>query len=109
MKLDKSYIANNWMKILRIIGYVSLALVAFFKLTTPKTVIEDYVEYGKEIVPGETTGMVSGIISTIFGETVSSLNSISPQLTSLVTILMVAILGIVTLHMFMDKKPAKKK
>ena len=66
MKLDKSFIANNWMKILRIIGYISLVLVAFFKLVTPKTIIEDYVKYGKDIAPSESSGAIAGFFSNIF-------------------------------------------
>lgn len=109
MKLDKSYIANNWMKLLRIIGYVTLGLVAFLKLTTPKTIIDDYVKYGKDVVPSGSTGVVGGFFSTIFGKAFDGLNGISPKLTPIVLILVMAILGICTLHMIMDKKPAKKK
>lgn len=109
VKLDKSYIANNWMKLLRIIGYVTLGLVAFFKLVTPKTIIDDYVKYGKDIAPSESTGAIGGLFTTVFGKAFDGLNGISPKLTSIVILLGAAILGICTLHMFMDKKPAKKK
>ena len=109
MKLDKSYIANNWMKLLRIIGYVTLGFVAFFKLVTPKTIIDDYIKYGKDIAPSESTGAIGGIFTNIFGKAFDGLNGISPKLTSIVVLLGAAILGICALHMFMDKKPAKKK
>ena len=109
MKLDKSYIANNWMKLLRIIGYVTLGIVAFFKLVTPKTIIEDYVKYGKDVTPSESTNAIGGFFTTVFGKVFDGLNGISPKLTSIVLLLIVAILGICTLHMIMDKKPAKKK
>lgn len=109
MKLDKSYIANNWMKLLRIIGYVTLGIVAFLKLVTPKTIIDDYVKYGKDILPNETSGKVGGLFSTVFEEAFSGLNSISPKLVPIISILVIAILAICTLHMIMDKKPAKKK
>ena len=39
----------------------------------------------------------------------TGLNGISPKLTSIISILVIAILAICTLHMIMDKKPAKKK
>lgn len=97
------------MKILRIIGYVTLGIVAFLKLVTPKTIIEDYVKYGKDILPNETTGKIPGIFSTIFDKAFEGMNGISPKLTSIVLILVIAILAICTLHMIMDKKPAKKK
>ena len=109
MKLDKSYIANNWMKLLRIIGYVTLGIVAFFKLVTPKTIIEDYVKYGKDIAPNEATGKIPSVFATIFDKAFTGLNGISPKLTSIISILVIAILAICTLHMIMDKKPAKKK
>lgn len=109
MKLDKSYISNNWMKILRIIGYVTLGFVAFFKLVTPKTIIEDYVKYGKDIAPSETSGAIGGIFTTVFGKAFAGLDGISPKLTPIVIFLIAAILAITTLHMFMDRKPAKKK
>ena len=38
------------MKLLRIIGYITIGIVAFFKLVTPKTIIDDYVKYGKDIL-----------------------------------------------------------
>lgn len=97
------------MKILRIIGYITLGLVAFFKLVTPKTIIEDYVKYGKDITPSGSTGAVGGVFTTIFGKAFDGLNGISPQLTPIIVMLVIAILGICTLHMIMDKKPAKKK
>ncbi len=109
MKLDKSYIATNWMKILRILGYVTLALIAILKLSAPKTVIPDFIKYGKEIKPGETTGMVKGLFGTLFNTAYTSLYELSPQLPPLVAILTIAILSIVTLHMIIDKKPDKKK
>ena len=35
----KKYISQNWMKLLRIGGYVTLVVLALFKLNTPKTSI----------------------------------------------------------------------
>ena len=45
----------------------------------------------------------------MFGKTFDSLNAISPGLVPFFLILLVGILGVVVLHMFMDRKPDKKK
>ena len=100
------------MKLLRIGGYVTLILLAFFKLNTPKTLIPDYIKYGKDIVPAGATGSgdgVTGTVGSLFSSAFSGLTAIDPQLTTFVVIIMTAILLIVFLHMLMDKKVDKKK
>ena len=108
----KKYIANNWMKILRIAGYITLVLVALIKINTPKTLIPDYIKYGKDIAPLTVNGSgdtVGGVVGSFFGSAYSELNAIDPKLTTFVVIITAAILLIVFLHMLMDKKVDKKK
>ena len=108
----KKYIANNWMKLLRIGGYVALILLAFFKLNTPKTLIPDYIKYGKDIAPIGTTASgdtIAGAVGSFFGGAFSGISAIDPKLTLFVVGIMGAILLIVFLHMLMDKKADKKK
>lgn len=105
----KKYIANNWMKILRMGGYVALVLIALYKLNAPKTLIPDYIKYGKDIAPSTTSGVGGGLVGTVFGTTFSSLSALDPALVPFFIILLIGILGIVVLHMFMDKKADVKK
>ena len=100
------------MKLLRIGGYITLALIAFLKINTPKTLIADYIKYGKDIAPtgANTSGdSVTGAVGSIFSGAFSGFTAIDPQLTTYVMIIMGAILLIVFLHMLMDKKADKKK
>ena len=107
----KKYISQNWMKLLRIGGYVTLVVLALFKLNTPKTLIPDYIKYGKDIVPAgaNVSGDVSGTVGSFLGTLFADFTAIDPKLTTFVIIIMSAILLIVFLHMLMDKKADKKK
>lgn len=99
------------MKLLRIGGYVALVLIAFLKLNTPKTLIPDYIKYGKDIAPvvDGSGDAVSGAVGSFFGSAFDGISAIDPKLTPFVVGLMGAILLIVFLHMLMDKKADKKK
>ncbi len=105
----KKYIAQNWMKLLRIGGYITLVLIALYKINAPKTLISDYIKYGKDVAPSTGSGIAGGAVGSIFSTTFGSLSAISPALVPFFLVLLVGILGVVILHMIIDKKPDKKK
>ena len=99
------------MKLLRTGGYIALVLIALYKINAPKILIPDYIKYGKDVAPSGSVGVgVAGeAVGSIFSTTFSSLNAISPALVPFFLILLFGILGVVILHMIIDKKPDKKK
>lgn len=106
----KKFISTYWNKILLAIGSVSLFLILISKFVAPKTVIGDYVKYGKDILPSSSDnsilGSVTGRFKLVFGNA-------DPELVRLTIILMVGILTVVLLTTIASaagaKKEAKKK
>ena len=97
------------MKLLRTGGYIALVLIALYKINAPKTLIPDYIKYGKDVATSGSVGVAGEAVGSIFSTTFSSLNAISPALVPFFLILLFGILGVVILHMIIDKKPDKKK
>lgn len=101
----KKYIANNWKKLLRVGGYICLGLIIFFKLNAEKTLLTDYIKYGKDITPNKGTGIMSGIKNN-FLETFTGVN---PGLVKIAIIFIAAITVVVFFTALMDKKKDVKK
>ncbi len=105
----KKFISTYWNKILLTIGSICLFLILTSKFVAPKTIIGDYVKYGKDISASNSNGILSsatGKFKLIFGNA-------DPELVRLTIILMVGILAVVLLTTIAsaagDKKDAKKK
>lgn len=100
----KKFITNNWKKILIIIGAVFIVINLITKLTVDKTLLSDYIKYGKDIEKPEIIENVS--------ETVTNAASKLPLETELIKIIMIAggvILLIIILTSLGDRAAAKAK
>ena len=101
----KKYISQNWQKIMKIICVILLVLITFFKFTAPKTIINDYIKYGKVVTPLD---IHSEIIDEAKNNATNTWNSIDPQMARLIVVLMVGILFVVFLSMVASSAGAKK-
>ena len=59
----KSFITNNWKKILIFIGSISIIVNAIIKIATNKTLLADYVKYGKNIEKSEILENATEVIT----------------------------------------------
>lgn len=104
----KKFITKYWNKILIGMGIVAIVYTFFLKITTKKTLLSDYIRYGKEVKPfnSQIANAAKDEVSSVFG-------SMDPELVKLTFILMAAILIIVFLSLLAakagEKKDAKKK
>lgn len=99
----KTFITNYWKKILIIIGGVFIAFNVFSKIVTEKTLLTDYIQYGKDI---EKVEIISGDI----GEVVTVPESpFSEDMMKLIIILVASILLVVFLTSLGDKASADAK
>ena len=107
----KKLISNNWQKLLIGIGCILLGYLFFSKLIAPKTIIKDYISYGK-VVQSQNINE-SGIVSGAKNNFLGVWGSVNPELARLTVILMVGILLVVFLSAIAskagEKKDAKKK
>lgn len=104
----KNYISRNWKKIMMAIGYFSVACILIAKITAEKTILRDYIKYGKDVEPtkNEFIGAAKDNVASVWG-------SVDPELAKLATIMIAAILIVVFLTTLASKagenKTAKKK
>ena len=108
----KKYISKNWNKILITIGSCVMVWILIVKFTAEKTLLKDYIKYGKDVTP--STGGSSGALDAAKENVSSVWNSVDPNLTKLAMIMMAGILIVVLLTSLAsaaggDKKDAKKK
>lgn len=101
----KKWITNNWKKILICIGVVAMIVIFIEKLIAPKTIISDYIKYGKVVTPTEGT---SELVDSAKENIHSVWNSVDPQFAKLVVIMMVAILIVVFISSVASKAGEKK-
>lgn len=100
----KTLITNYWKKILVLIGGVFIFFNTFRKIIAPKTLISDYVKYGKNIekVPSNVIGHVGEKIDT-------STMPFNAGMVKLIVVLMVAILLILFITSLAEGKSGAKK
>lgn len=101
----KKFISNNWKKLLRILGYIALGFIIFFKLTAEKSVLPDYIKYGKEVTPGTGTGIFSSAKDSF----VSTFTGVDSELVRFAIIFIVAITIVVFFTSLLDRKKDVKK
>ena len=106
----KKLITNNWQKILIGICGIVLILILVGKFIAPKTLIPDYIKYGKVVTPLEGT---SEVIDSAKENVRSVWSSVDPNFARLFVVMMVAILIVVFLSEIAAKagggNDAKKK
>ena len=100
----KKFITNNWKKILIIIGVVFIIMNLITKLTIDKTLLSDYIKYGKDIEKPDIIGNVSEAVS---GATTEA--PFGSDLIKFIMILVGLILLIVILTSLGDKAAANAK
>lgn len=106
----KKLISKYWKKILIILGIVCMVIILINKVTAPKTLISEYVKYGKVIKIAETG--VDGAVGAVKNNVVSVLTSVNSELLRLAFIMMFGILAVCVLSFISasaGKKDAKKK
>lgn len=106
----KKLISKYWKKILIILGLIGMGAILINKVTAPKTLISEYVKYGKSIKI-ESTG-VDGAIGEAKDNFISVLTGVNPELLRIAFILMIGILLVCALSFIANsagKKDAKKK
>lgn len=103
----KSYITNNWKKILMFIGSICIIINVIFKIGANKTLLKDYVKYGKDIEKAEVVGTVGEVVSS---STISK-SPFGSGIIGIVILLMVLILIVIILSTLAENaaKKAKKK
>ena len=104
----KDYISKNWKKIIVAITSFLVVWILIFKISAEKTLLQDYIKYGKEITPAqnEIIGAAQENVSSVW-------NSVDPELARLGIVFIVAITLVVFLSALAtkagEKKDAKKK
>ena len=100
----KKFITNNWKKILIIIGIVFIVINLITKLTVGKTLLSDYIKYGKDIERPEIIENVGEVVS------VSTIESpFGPDLIKFIMVIVGLILLVVILTSLGDKAAANSK
>ncbi len=99
----KALITNYWQKILLAIGGIFILINSFKKIFAEKTLLSDYIKYGKNIDNG------SSIINKVNGNVNTADMPFNEGMLKLIIILMVAILLILFITALAEKKPDKKK
>lgn len=98
----KKFITNNWKKILVCIGAIFIIINVFTKITVDKTLLADYIKYGKNIEKSDIVGNVAEVVTppeAPFG----------PEIVKFVCILGALILLIVFITSLGDRAAAKAK
>ncbi len=106
----KKLISKYWKKILIILGIVCMVIILINKATAPKTLIAEYVKYGKVIKVSQTG--IDGAVDAAKNNFISVLTGVDPELLRLAFILMIGILAVCVLSFIASsagKKDAKKK
>lgn len=103
----KSYITNNWKKILITIGLICIAINVTFKIGASKTLLQDYAKYGKDIEKAEITETIGGAVNT---QPISE-SPFGSGIVGVVGLLIVLILIVIILSTLAENaaKKAKKK
>ena len=103
----KNFITNNWKKILIIIGGIFIAINVLSKVVTEKSLLTDYIKYGKDI---EQVEIISGDIEDVVEVPESPFNE---DMMKVIMILGAGILLVVFVTSLADKAAtgakAKKK
>lgn len=99
----KSFITNNWKKILITIGGIFIAINVFAKITTEKTLLADYIKYGKDI---EKVDIISGDVEEVITTTESPFG---PEMIKIIIVLIALILLVVFLTSLADRAGADAK
>lgn len=98
----KKFITNNWKKILMFIGAIFIVINVFTKITIDKTLLSDYIKYGKDIEKPnilENVTQVTNGIETPFG----------PDFAKLIVVAVVLILLVIIITSLGDKAGTKAK
>ncbi|MBQ9280121.1 MAG: hypothetical protein IJ215_03650 [Clostridia bacterium] len=103
----KKYISQKWQKILIGIGIIILVFILIHKFAAPKTIIPDYIKYGKVVTPANLD-LENGVIGEAKDNFVNTWHSVDPTFARLVTILMVGILIVLFLSAIASKAGEKK-
>ena len=99
----KSWISRNWKKIIIIIGVICLVFILIGKIAAPKSLIEDYVKYGKNIESHH-------VIGEVIEKNVEAPSSIvSAEMVKMTIVFMVAILFVVFITSLGSKSSDKAK
>ncbi len=103
----KKFITNYWKRILLVIGGAVALFLLVYKIAAPKTIIDDYVKYGKVI---ESTDGGKNITDIIVRDEDKLFNfdNIDPELIRLAIILIIGILFVVILNALASKAGEKK-
>ena len=104
----KKLISKYWKNILLICGIVGMVAIFTFKVSAPKTIISDYIKYGKDL----TAEGNSQIINSVTGNFWSVWNRVDSALIRIVILIMALILFVCVLTFMANaagKKDAKKK
>lgn len=99
----KNFITNNWKKILIIIGGIFIAINVFSKIVTEKSLLTDYIKYGKDI---EQVEIISGDIEDVVEVPESPFNE---DMMKIIFILGAGILLVVFVTSLADKAAADAK
>lgn len=104
----KKFISNHWNNILVVTGGIWMFIILISKFVIPKTLVADYIIYGKEIVPTDNE-----IINSATSNFRAVWGNADPELVRLTIIIMVAILLVVFITTLAStlggQKDAKKK
>jgi len=99
----KNLITNHWKRIIIIIGGIFICLNFFSKLSTNKTLLSDYIKYGKEV---EKIELISGDVSSVV---TMSESPFSGDMLKIIIILIASISLVVFLTSLGDKAAADAK
>lgn len=100
----KTFITNHWKNILVIIGGIFILANVFGKIIAPKSLISDYIKYGKDLekIPSNIAGQVSGSINM-------GTMPFDAGMVKLIVTLMALILGILLITSLAEGKSSAKK
>ena len=102
----KKFITNNWQKILIFIGAIFIIINVFSKIFTDKTLLADYIKYGKDI---EMPEIIENASQIIISNTTTIETPFSPELIKIILLIIGVILFAVILSSIGDRAAAKAK
>jgi hypothetical protein len=101
----KEMITNNWKKILMAIGGFFIVINIIYKIAAPKTLLKDYIKYGKDVQSSKIIEEVTEVVQP-------PNNLVNGDMLRIVLILGALILFVVLITTIAEKKSgasAKKK
>lgn len=107
----KKFITNNWEKILIFIGIICILINISLKLSTEKTLLNDYIKYGKDVQSGTvSSGNIIGNISeTVTDGSLVSESPFTPEITKIIILIIAAVLFAAFVSTLGDRAAAKAK